>query len=258
MKKLIFLILIIATSLYANRSYTVTIPPMKFFLQSIGQSKISIKTIYEKIDYTKEIPNSHIRKSAYSDVYFTLGLEEEKRYIKYIKDHNPEIEIIDVSKILQIENNNPYIWMDPIHVTQIAQLMLKTLIEKDPHNKEYFELNFKTFLSELDRIFLRIKDALFYSQNAVYTYNNILDYYFNRFDVKHYKAEKILLSGEKFTEIYRESLEKNIKYIITDSTIPYSIYNSWSNANNMKILKVDVYAYDWLSNLFMIAEKLSK
>lgn len=262
MKKSIILLLLLSLQLFAYKSYTVTIPPMKFFLQNIGQSKISIKTIYERIDYKKKIPLSHVRKSAFSDFYFTVGLEEEKRYAKYIYEHNKDIKIIDTSKdIEKIVNDgkiNPYIWMDPINVTKIAKIMLDTLVKNDPSNKEYFESNYNTFLKELDRIFLRVKDALFYSQNSVYVFNNNFQYYLQRFDVRYFKAENEILSGERFTKVFRESQDENIKYILVDNSINSTVTTSWTHANGMRLIRLDVYEYDWLSNLFVLAEKLSK
>ena len=263
MKKSILLLLFLSLHLFAYKSYTVTIPPMKFFLQSIGQSKIAIKTIYEKIDYNKKIPNSHLRKHSFTNVYFTLGLEEEKRYVDYIKGHNSEIEVINVSKdieklLTKDGKENPYIWMDPVIVVDIAEKMLEVLIKNDPSNEEYFRSNFKTFLGELDKIFIRIKNALFYSQNAVYVFDEKWNYYLRRFDVRYYEAQRKVLAGDEFTEVLRKSQEDNIKYLLVDQSVSYSVYSSWKRANNMKVIKMDVYEYDWLSNLFVLAEKLSK
>lgn len=39
-------------------------------------------------------------------------------------------------------------------------------------------------------------------------FNDKLEYFLNRFDVRYYKAENEILSGPKFTEIYRLSKEK--------------------------------------------------
>lgn len=262
MKKILLLLFILAHCLYAVSTYTVTIPPHKFFLENIGQSKIKVKAIYENIDYSKAIPNSHFRKVAFSDTYFTIGLPIEKKYIKSIKEYNSEIEVIDTTKTISKEEYegglNPYIWLDPLLVREVCEVMLKVLIKNDPSNKEYFKSNYKTFIGELDKIFLRIKNALFYSQNAVFIYDEKWDYFLRRFDVRYFRAENEILSGANFTKINRQSKDKNIKYILVDKSISYDVYNSWSNANNIEIIQFDIFSYDWLSDLFVLSEKLSK
>lgn len=262
MKNILLLLFVLFSYLGAFSTYTVTIPPHKFFLENIGQSKIKIKAIYENIDYTKAIPHSHFRKLAYSDTYFTIGLPIEEEYIKNIRDYNDEIEVIDTSKNIQKElyngNPNPYIWLDPLSVREICEVMLKVLIKNDPANKEYFESNYNTFIGELDKIFLRIRNALFYSKNAVFVYDEKWDYYLKRFDQKYFRAENKILSGLNFTKINRLSREENIKYILVDKSIDYEVYKSWSNANNIEIIQVDIFSYDWLSDLFILSEKISK
>lgn len=262
MKKILLLLFVLSHYVYAISTYTVTIPPHKFFLENIGQSKIKVKAIYQNIDYSKTIPQTHFRKVAFSDVYFTIGLPIEEKYAKSIKEYNNEIEVINTSKNINKDKYmgelNPYIWLDPLLVREVCEVMLKVLIKNDPSNKEYFESNYKTFIGELDKIFLRIKNALFYSRNAVFVYDQKWDYYLRRFDVRYYRAENKILSGANFTRINRQSKDDSIKYILVDKSISYDVYNSWSNANNIEIIQVDIFSYDWLSDLFVLSEKLSK
>jgi zinc transport system substrate-binding protein len=262
MKKLILLLILLSSSLFARVAYTVTIEPQKFFLERIGQSKIKVKTIYENIDFTKELPHVHFRKFAYSAVYFTVGLPSEEAYAKKLLGFNDEIKIVDTSKNVEMLYNddgkvNPYFWVDPLRVREVTKVMLQTLIKNDPDNKEYFESNHETLMRELDKIFLRLKDTLFYSTNAVMVFNNKLDYFLRRFDVRYYKAENKVLSGPKFTEVFRLSKEKNIKYLIVDSSINYEVYNTWSNANDMEVIHSDIYSYNWFSDLFVLSDKIA-
>jgi zinc transport system substrate-binding protein len=261
MKKLFLLLILLSSVLFARVSYTVTIEPQKFFLERIGQSKIKVKTIYEGVNLKKELPHVHFRKFAFSEVYFTIGLPAEEEYAKELLGFNSDIKVIDTSvNVEMLYNNgkvNPYFWLDPLRVKEVIEVMLKTLIENDPANKEYFESNYQALLVELDKIFLRLKDSLFYSTNAVMVFNDKLDYFLRRFDVRYYKAENEILSGSRFTEIYRMSKEKNIKYLIIDNTIDYEVYNTWSNANNMEVIESDVYSYNWFSDLFVLSDKIA-
>lgn len=261
MKKLLILLTLLSSVLFARVTYTVTIEPQKFFLERIGQSKIKVKTIYEGVNFTKSLPHVHFRKFAYSDVYFTIGLPAEEEYAKELLGFNSDIKVIDTSinveRLYYDGKVNPYFWLDPLKVKEIIDIMLKTLIEKDPSNKEYFESNYQALLIELDKIFLRLKGTLFSSTNAVLVFNEKLDYFLRRFDVRYYRADNKVLSGPKFTEIYRMSKEKNIKYLIIDETINYEVYNTWSNANNMEVIESDVYSYNWFSDLFVLSDKIA-
>ncbi|WP_428025877.1 metal ABC transporter solute-binding protein, Zn/Mn family [Arcobacter sp.] len=261
MKKLILLLILLSTSVFARVVYTVTIEPQKFFLERIGQSKIKVKTIYEGVNFTKELPHVHFRKFAFSDTYFKIGLPAEEFYAQELLGFNKDIKIVDTSvnvdKIVKNGKVNPYIWLDPLKVRKVIDVMLETLIKNDPDNKEFFESNCQELLKELDKIFLRLKNSLFYSTNAVMVFNDKLDYFLSRFDVRYYMAENKILSGPKFTEIFRLSKEKNIRYLIVDSSIDYEVYNTWSNANNMEVIQSDIYSFNWFSDLFVLSDKIA-
>lgn len=260
MKKILILLTLLSSIIFARTSYTVTIQPMKFFLEKIGQSKIKVKTIYENIDYSKPLPISHFRKLADSTAFLKIGLPIEDEYEKNLLSFGEEIKIVnltkDIEKIKYMGKYNDYIWVDPLLARDIAKVMLDTLIKFDPKEKEYFETNYSTLINELDEIFLRIKNTLFYSKNAVFVFNEKWDYFLRRFDIKFYRAENEILSGSKFTKINRLSKEKNINFLLVDKSVEYETWNSWSNANNIKVLEVDIHSYEWFSNLFLISEQL--
>jgi zinc transport system substrate-binding protein len=261
MKKLILLLILLSTTLFSRVLYTVTIEPQKFFLERIGQSKIKVRTIYENVDLTKKFDHVYFRKFAFSDVYFKIGLPVEDEYAKELLSFNSDIKVIDtskdVNKIVTDGEVNPYFWLDPLKVRKVTKVMLDTLIKNDPANKDFFESNYKTLMDELDKIFLRLKNTLFYSTNAVMVFNDKLDYFLRRFDVRYYRAKNEILSGKKFTEIYRLSKDKNIKFLIVDDSIDYGVYNTWSNANNMEVIHTDIYSFNWFSDLFVLSDKIA-
>ncbi|WP_375723241.1 zinc ABC transporter substrate-binding protein [Arcobacter sp. KX21116] len=261
MKKLILLLILLSTFIYARVSYTVTIEPQKFFLERIGQSKVKVRTLYEGVDYTQKLDHVYFRKFAFSEAYLTIGLPVEQEYAKELLGFNSDLKVIDTSKdVEKLYDNgkiNPYFWLDPLRVRKVTKVMLDILIKNDPSNKEFFQLNYQTLMVELDKIFLRLKDTLFYSTNAVMVFNDKLEYFLNRFDVRYYRAENEILSGPKFTEIYRLSKEKNIKYLIVDKSINYNVYNTWSNANNMEVIHTDIYSFNWFADLFVLSDKIA-
>ena len=53
------------------------------------------------------------------------------------------------------------------------------------------------------------------------------------------------------------SKEKNIRYLIVDSSIDYEVYNTWSNANNMEVIQSDIYSFNWFSDLFVLSDKIA-
>jgi len=88
MIKYIIVLLSLLSFLHAKTSIVVTFPVHKEFIQKIAKDDFFIKVIEDGYQSFDKRGNLFKNEIYYSDVYLTLGLEEEKKYIELFKKKN--------------------------------------------------------------------------------------------------------------------------------------------------------------------------
>lgn len=185
-KKLI--LLIISLPLFAL-NVSVTILPQKGVIKAIGKNKININVMVppgaSPATYSPEFKQLKAIKN--SDVYFTIGVPFDKKYLLKIKEINPNIKIVYFGKYLKT-SSNPHIWLSPAFLMLEAKAVLDTLIENDPENKEFYLENYKNYILKLSNLekegFMQIK------QKAFITFHPSFYYFAQDFHLKQIALEK--------------------------------------------------------------------
>lgn len=144
-----------------------------------------------------------------SDLFIITGtLAYEQQLIQRLKDHNPEINILDFSQGLEFimssqldsfyasdqfrdmrlpevkEEVNSYYWLDPVIIHQQLSLISQSLIQLRPDLKLKFEENEKIYQEKLDQLHLTIMNDLSdYSGSKMIIFNDTLGYFSNRYDL---------------------------------------------------------------------------
>jgi len=104
--------------------------------------------------YEREIKNQQI---AFVDLSATSALYKYKRYNYVTKNETTvivESEYYPPEAFVDVDmyDNDPYIWLDPIGMTSMGRTVMEYLIEYAPYDKEFFEANFAVLESELVRM----------------------------------------------------------------------------------------------------------
>lgn len=263
MKKILLILIFLSLSLFAQKPVViVTVEPQKYFLEKIAKDKLIIKTIFRASNFEVKFKQLTLKKLASSDIYMTMGLELEKQFLNELKEINTDLEIFDMSqdvkKIKRKGEVNPYIWMDPLKVRDVAKTIFLKLSSMDPNNRTFYEENYQKFLLELDDLYLKIKTLYRDVNFSLYTFDNHWDYFANRFDFPIYKMEKRVLDAEEISKFIRKSKKRNVRVLITDYKIPREIAKSISTNANVRIVKDDIFKADWMGNLYILAESVKK
>lgn len=221
-----------------------------------------IKTIFKDANFKKVYTVNQLKSLSLSDIYFTIGLEEEKKMIHTLRNYNPELNIIDIShdikKLKRADNTvNPYIWTDPLRVRKIASNILKAVVKLDHRNEDFYMENYKIFLNELDEIFVKIKKDYYSSIDSIYIFDDYWQYYINRFDINTYMLEKKVLKAKDIPSFIRSSKKNEVKIVLAKKDFNYYILRSVaSNAGEARVVEDDIFAYAWHSNLIFLTKKI--
>jgi len=160
--KIIFLFLPI---LSFALNISVTVLPQKGVIKAIApNANIFVMVPPGSNPASYSINFKDLKKIKNSDIYFTIGVPFDKKYINKIKEINPKIKIIYFGKYLN-KSSNPHIWLSPAKLQLQAKVVLNTLIELDPKNKEIYLNNYIKYINSLANLekegFSKIKQKAF-------------------------------------------------------------------------------------------------
>ncbi len=243
---------------------SVSIAPQAFFVKKIADDTLNINILSSNIHKPKSKSNS-IKKLEKSELYFTMGLEFEKKLIDRLKQKFPKIEIIDMQKDISLDKVgstdskeilDPFTWLDPILVQNIALNTYNALVQKYPQNKSLYKHNLDKFLTELDVINLQISSKLQKVKNKEFiTYHPAWSYFAKRYDLvqNHEAALEKKLKNKDLKNLGTLIKDKNIKVIFVQTHFPENTAKTLEKEYNVKIYKIDYLSYDWENELLKIA-----
>ncbi len=217
-KKLI--ILIISLPLFAL-NISVTILPQKGVIKAIAKDKVKINVMVPPGNSPATYsPNfSQLKAVKNSQIYFTIGVPFDKKYLSKIKEINPSIEVVDFGKWIKKENNNPHIWLSPALLMLQAKVVLNTLIKKDSKNKDFYIKNYNEFVNSLN---LLEKEGFNIRQKAFITFHPSFYYFAKDFLIKEIAIQKEGKSPSfaYLAKIIKTAKQNGVKTVIISPEFP--------------------------------------
>ncbi|ECV6670343.1 ABC transporter substrate-binding protein [Campylobacter coli] len=243
---------------------SVSIAPQAFFVKKIAGDTLNINILSTNIHKPKSKSNP-MKKLEKSELYFTIGLEFEKKLTDKLEQKFPKVKIIDMQENISLakasssdseEILDPFTWLDPILVQNIALNTYNALVQKYPQNKSLYKHNLDKFLTELDVLNLQISSKLQKVKNKEFiTYHPAWSYFSKRYNlVQNYEAalEK-KLKNEDLKNLGKLIKEKNIKVVFVQTRFPENAAKTLAKECDAKIYKIDHLSYDWENELLKTA-----
>jgi zinc transport system substrate-binding protein len=177
----------------------VSISPQKYFVQKIGGDLVNVSVLVPAgaSPHNFEPKPRQMAELSKSAVYFAVGIDFEKVWLKKIAAANPKMRIVHtddgITKIsmagVHDEEKNghehlrkskvdaraghdhssgsldPHIWLSPSLVKIQARYILDALVAIDPANRSKYEFNSVSFMKEIDELDAELK-AFFASRKG--------------------------------------------------------------------------------------------
>jgi len=177
----------------------VSISPQKYFVQKIGGNLVNVSVLVPAgaSPHNFEPKPRQMAELSKSAVYFAVGIDFEKVWLKKIAAANPKMRIVHtddgITKIsmagVHDEEKNghehprkpkvearaghdhgggspdPHIWLSPSLVKIQARHILDALVAIDPGNRSKYEFNSASFIKEIDELDAELK-AVFASRKG--------------------------------------------------------------------------------------------
>jgi len=153
-----------------------------------------------------------------SKVYFTIGVPFDNKYIKKIKELNPDIRVVYFGKYLKTDKN-PHIWLSPALLQLQAKAVLDTLIEINPDKKEFYLQNYKKLIDKLAS--LEVKGFNIHQKTFI-TFHPSFYYFAKDFHLKEIAIEKEGKSPSfsYLAKVIKLAKENNVKTVIISPEFP--------------------------------------
>jgi len=267
-------------------SVFVSIVPQKYFLQQIGKDLVTVSVLVEPgaSPHTYEPKPRQMAALTNAHLYFAIGVEFEKAWLRRLSAANPQMTIVhtdqNIRKIPMTAHDHhhsdsdhhhdhdghhhdhgghdPHIWLSPPLVAQQARTILMALQEADPVNRSEYEANYKRFLdklyqldAELRSIFAEKKDMQFM------VFHPSWGYFAEAYNLRQVPVE-VMGRDPKARELQKlieHARDAGIRIVFVQPQFSTRSAETVASEINGEVVFADPLAADWSANLKKVAEK---
>ena len=237
---------------------TVTISPYKFFVDQIAKGKVDVNVMVPNGNNpeTYEPYAQQMMELSKSALYLKVGsIGFEQTWMKKLQDNAPEMKVIDTSVGIKPAktpggNIDPHVWMSCSNARIIASNILKALCQLEPKNKAFFEKNYQSLLSIIDKRDSTIKESFKKDPDLVrkfVIYHPILTYF-----ARDYQLEQLAIEEEgrepsaaQLKSLIERARKEKIKFCLIQAEFANRNTTTFINESHTKPMDINPLQGDW-------------
>lgn len=242
----------------AKPTVTVTIPPYQYFVEKIAGDKVDVNVMVSNGNNPETYePNAQqMMELSNSALYLKVGsIGFEQTWIKKLQDNAPDMKMIDTSVGITPAktpggNIDPHVWMSCKNARIIASNMLKALCELEPKHKTFFEKNYKSLLSIIDRQDSIIRKSFKDNPEMVrkfVIYHPILTYF-----ARDYQLEQLAIEEEgrepsaaQLKSLIERARKQKIRYCLIQAEFANRNTTTFIKESQTKAMDINPLQADW-------------
>lgn len=237
---------------------TVTISPYKYFVDQIAQGKVDVNVMVSNGNNpeTYEPYAQQMMELSKSALYLKVGsIGFEQTWMKKLQDNAPDMKVIDTSVGIKPAktpggNIDPHVWMSCSNARIIASNILKALCELEPKNKAFFEKNYQSLLSIIDKRDSTIRESFKKDPDLVrkfVIYHPILTYF-----ARDYQLEQLAIeeegrepSASQLKSLIERARKEKIKFCLIQAEFANRNTTTFINESHTKPMDINPLQGDW-------------
>ena len=237
---------------------TVTISPYKYFVDQIAKGKVNVNVMVSNGNNpeTYEPYAQQMMELSKSALYLKVGsIGFEQTWMKKLQDNAPEMKVIDTSVGIKPAktpggNIDPHVWMSCSNARIIASNILKALCQLEPKNKAFFEKNYQSLLSIIDKRDSTIKESFKKDPDLVrkfVIYHPILTYF-----ARDYQLEQLAIeeegrepSASQLKSLIERARKEKIKFCLIQAEFANRNTTTFINESHTKPMDINPLQGDW-------------
>ena len=237
---------------------TVTISPYKYFVDQIAKGKVDVNVMVSNGNNpeTYEPYAQQMMELSKSALYLKVGsIGFEQTWMKKLQDNAPDMKVIDTSVGIKSAktpggNIDPHVWMSCSNARIIASNILKALCQLEPKNKAFFEKNYQSLLSIIDKRDSTIKESFKKDPDLVrkfVIYHPILTYF-----ARDYQLEQLAIeeegrepSASQLKSLIERARKEKIKFCLIQAEFANRNTTTFINESHTKPMDINPLQGDW-------------
>ena len=237
---------------------TVTISPYKYFVDQIAKGKVDVNVMVSNGNNpeTYEPYAQQMMELSKSALYLKVGsIGFEQTWMKKLQDNAPDMKVIDTSVGIKPAktpggNIDPHVWMSCSNARIIASNILKALCELEPKNKAFFEKNYQSLLSIIDKRDSTIKESFKKAPDMVrkfVIYHPILTYF-----ARDYQLEQLAIeeegrepSASQLKSLIERARKEKIKFCLIQAEFANRNTTTFIKESHTKSMDINPLQGDW-------------
>ena len=270
----------------------VSLVPQKYFVQQIGRELVDIQVMIPAgADlHTYEPKPRQMTAIAHAQLYFAIGIEFEKAWLKKLSRVNPQMKVVQTDQGIQKismtasqhlkENDNhhaqiehgkqkgypasigldPHIWLSPPLVRKQARAILTALQEIDPVHRLTYEANYQAFVAELAELDSELKNILSAKRGFQFmVFHPAWGYFANTYGLQQLPVE---IEGKnpkpaQLKELIEHARQNDIKVIFAQPQLSARSAELIAREIGGHVVFADPLAEDWADNLRKVARQIA-
>lgn len=252
----------------SKRVVTVTIEPLRYFVERIAADKFTVNTMVPAggNPETYEPSAQQLMALAESQLYIKVGsIGFERTWTDKLQTNAPQCTFISASKGVETikdehGDDDPHTWMSPKNALIIAENICEALIQADLADSIIFRQNLATLKKDILRTDQQVHTIVGNSQTAFLVYHPVLTYYARDYGLKQLSVER---EG-------REPSASDLKNIIAKAqqsgVETFFVQQEFANRNIDVVLSsiharrvlINPLSYDWDKEMINIANELKR
>jgi len=262
----------------------VSLAPQKYFVQKIGGTLVNVSVLVPSgaDPHTYEPKPRQMIELSKSALYFAVGVDFEKAWLKKITATHPRMRVIHtdegIAKIPMTDQHrhegsihkhdkksqqrdgvpDPHVWLAPALVKVQAAHILKALIEADPKNRLQYTTGYDAFLKELDTLDGELR-ALFAGRKGeqFMVFHPAWAYFAEAYGLQQVPVE---VEGKEpkaaqLQALIRRARERGVKVIFVQPQLSAKSAEMVAREIGGAVVRVDPLAENWDANMREVARK---
>jgi zinc transport system substrate-binding protein len=275
-------------ALAANVQTFVSIAPQQYFVQKIGGDLVDVSVLVPPgaDPHTYEPKPRQMAELAKTAVYFAVGIDFEKAWMKKIAATNPGMRIVHtdagIEKMALAEHHHehaketkdahghdtahhhhegapdPHVWLSPQLVKIQAKHIMEALAAVDSANRTRYEENYTAFFGEIDALDAEFKSLFADRQGTRFmVFHPSWGYFAQAYGLEQVPIE---IEGKdpklaQLKELIHHAKEHDIKVIFVQPQFSSKSAQMVSREIGGQVVAVDPLAGNWAENLREVGRK---
>ncbi len=258
----------------------VSVQPQAYFVERVGGEYVDVEVLVGpgRSPATYEPTPQQMVRLQQADLYFSIGVPFESGLLPKVHGLHSDLRLVnmrsgieDSSPVDQHEphaghghdhgSDDPHVWLDPAKVKMMAQTVLQELSHLHPQHESWFQDNLQLFLNDLDSVDVRIRRRLSDVQGKTfYVFHPAYGHFAQAYGLNQVAVE---VDGKEpgptqLADVIKHARRDNVGVIIVQPQFAQKSAETIAAAIGGEVLSLDPLAYDYLTNLEEMADKLAR